>query len=68
MLFNQIENKRQLIIDYIRHQEEKKEYAVVITKFMEDYNTVYKDKYNPNNNNNDEWDYGITRCDPNEYR
>ena len=66
VLFNQIENKRQLIIDYIRHQEEKKEYAVVITKFMEDYNTVYKDKYNPNNN--DEWDYGITRCDPNEYR
>ena len=68
VLFNQIEDKRQLVIDYIRHQEEKKEYAVVITKFMEDYNTVYKDKYNPNNNNNDEWDYGITRCDPNEYR
>ena len=65
-LFNQIENKRQLIIDYIRHQEEKKEYAVVITKFMEDYNTVYKDKYNPNNN--DEWSDGVTRCDPNEYR
>ena len=68
VLFNQIEDKRQLIIDYIKHQEEKKEFAVVITKFMEDYNTVYKDKYNPNNNNNDEWDYGITRCDPNEYR
>ena len=66
VLFNQIENKRQLIIDYIRHQEEKKEYAVVITKFMEDYNTVYKDKYNPNNN--DEWSDGVTRCDPNEYR
>ena len=68
VLFNQIEDKRQLIIDYIKHQEEKKEFAAVITKFMEDYNTVYKDKYNPNNNNNDEWDYGITRCDPNEYR
>ena len=66
VLFNQIENKRQLIIDYIRHQEEKKEFAVVITKFMEDYNTVYKDKYNPNNN--DEWSDGVTRCDPNEYR
>ncbi len=67
VLFNQIEDKRQLIIDYIRHQEEKKEYAAVITKFMEDYNTVYKDKYNPNNND-DEWTDGATRCDPNEYR
>lgn len=66
VLFNQIEDKRQLIIDYIKHQEEKKEFAVVITKFMEDYNTVYKDKYNPNNN--DEWTDGTTRCDPNEYR
>ena len=66
VLFNQIEDKRQLIIDYIKHQEEKKEFAVVITKFMEDYNTVYKDKYNPNNN--DEWSDGSTRCDPNEYR
>ena len=26
-----------------------------------------KDKYNPNNNN-DEWSDGSTRCDPNEYR
>ena len=66
VLFNQIEDKRQLIIDYIRHQEEKKEFAVVITKFMEDYNTVYKDKYNPNNN--DEWSDGAIRCDPNEFR
>lgn len=65
-LFNSIQDKRQLIIDYIRHQEEKKEFAAVITKFMEDYNTVYKDKYNPNNN--DEWSDGVTRCDPNEYR
>ena len=67
VLFNQIENKRQLIIDYIRHQEEKKEFAVVITKFMEDYNTVYKDKYNQNNND-DDWTDGVTRCDPNEYK
>ena len=67
VLFNQIEDKRQLIIDYIRHQEEKKEFAAVITKFMEDYNTVYKDKYNPNNNDK-EWSDGVTRCDPNEYR
>ena len=67
VLFNQIEDKRQLIIDYIKHQEEKKEFAAVITKFMEDYNTVYKDKYNPNNND-DEWTDGAIRCDPNEYR
>ena len=66
-LFNSIQDKRQLVIDYIRHQEEKKEFASVITKFMEDYNTVYKDKYNPNNND-DEWTDGSTRCDPNEYR
>ena len=66
VLFEQIEDKKQLALDYIRHQEEKKEYASVITKFMEDYNTVYKDKYNPNNN--DEWTDGAIRCDPNEYR
>ena len=66
-LFNSIQDKRQLAIDYIRHQEEKKEFAAVITKFMEDYNTVYKDKYNPNNND-DEWTDGAIRCDPNEYR
>ena len=64
-LFNQIEDKKQLALDYIKHQEEKNEFAVRISKFMEDYNTVYKDKTNANN---DEWDYGITRCDPNEYR
>ena len=64
-LFNQIEDKKQLALDYIKHQEEKNEFAVRISKFMEDYNTVYKDK---TNSNNDEWDYGITRCDPNEYR
>ena len=66
VLFNQIEDKRQLIIDYINHQEEKNEFAVRISKFMEDYNTVYKDK--TNSNNNDEWSDGSTRCDPNEYR
>ena len=65
VLFNQIEDKRQLVIDYIRHQEEKNEFAVVITKFMEDYNTVYKDKYNPNNN--DEYSDGSIRCDPDEF-
>ncbi len=66
-LFNSIQDKRQLVIDYIRHQEEKKEYAVVITKFMEDYNTVYKDKTNSNIDDK-EWSDGVTRCDPNEYR
>ena len=34
-----------------------------ILKVLED---KYKDKYNPNNN--DEWSDGSTRCDPNEYR
>ena len=66
VLFNQIEDKKQLALDYIKHQEEKNEFAVRISKFMEDYSTVYKDKYNPNNN--DEWSDGSTRCDPNEYR
>ena len=65
VLFNQIEDKRQLVLDYIKHQEEKMEYAVRISKFMEDYNTVYKDK---TNSNTDEWSDGVTRCDPNEYR
>ena len=65
VLFNQIEDKRQLAIDYIRHQEEKKEYAVRISKFMEDYNTV--DKTNSNIDDK-EWTDGTTRCDPNEYR
>ena len=65
VLFEQIEDKKQLAIDYIKHQEEKMEYAVRISKFMEDYNTVYKDKAN---SNNDEWSDGVTRCDPNEYR
>ena len=66
VLFNQIEDKKQLALDYIKHQEEKMEYAVRISKFMEDYNTVYKDK--TNSNNTDEWSDGSTRCDPNEYR
>ena len=65
LLFNQIEDKKELVLDYIKHQEEKMEYAVRISKFMEDYNTVYKDK---TNSNNDEWSDGVTRCDPNEYR
>lgn len=41
-LFKQIEDKKKLIIDYLKHQEEKKDYAVRITAFMEDYETVYK--------------------------
>lgn len=41
-LFNQIQDKKKLVIDYLKHQEEKKDFAVRITKFMEDYNTVYK--------------------------
>ena len=67
VLFNQIEDKKQLALDYIRHQEEKMEYAARISKFMEDYNTVYKDKTNSNIDDK-EWSDGVTRCDPNEYR
>jgi len=40
-LYKQIENKEQLVKDYIQHQIEKKEFAVRITSFMEDYQTVY---------------------------
>lgn len=42
-LFKQIEDKKGLVRAYIQHQEEKKEFAVRITKFMEDYETVYKE-------------------------
>lgn len=42
-LYKEIEDKKTLIKAYIQHQEEKKEYAVRITKFMEDYETVYKE-------------------------
>ena len=52
-LFNQIQDKKQLVIDYLKHQEDKKDFAVRITKFMEDYNTVYK-----NQNNNCDSAYG----------
>lgn len=41
-LFKQIEDKKQLVKAYISHQNEKKEYSVRITAFMEDYETVYK--------------------------
>lgn len=41
-LFNTIEDKKQLVIDYLKHQEDKKEFSVRITSFMEDYNTVHK--------------------------
>lgn len=55
-LFNQIEDKKQLANDYIKHQEEKGDYAVRITKYMEDYNTVYKNKKDANNSING-WSY-----------
>ena len=41
VLFKSIEDKGKLFTDYIAHQEEKKEYSVRITAFMEDYKTVY---------------------------
>lgn len=53
-LFKQIEDKKQLALDYINHQKEKGDYAVRITKYMEDYNTVYKNKSNTTNSI-DEW-------------
>ena len=54
ILFNQIEDKKQLALDYINHQKEKGEYAVRITKYMEDYNTVHKNK-SSTTNDIDEW-------------
>lgn len=45
-IFKQIEDKKQLIIDYLKHQEEKQDYSVRITKYMEDYETVYKQQKN----------------------
>lgn len=42
-LFKQIDNQDALVNSYIHHQKEKKEYAVRITRFMEDYETVYKE-------------------------
>jgi DNA-binding MarR family transcriptional regulator len=56
ILFNQIEDKKQLALDYIKHQEEKGDYAVRITKYMEDYNTVYKNKSASTNSISD-WSY-----------
>lgn len=47
-LFKKLEDKKQLIVDYLKHQEEKKEYSVRITAFMEDYETVYKQQNNSN--------------------
>jgi CTP-dependent riboflavin kinase len=40
-LFKEIEDKGKLFSDYLKHQEEKKEFSVRITAFMEDYKTVY---------------------------
>lgn len=42
-LYKEIEDKKSLIKAYIQHQEEKKEFATRITKFMEDYETVHKE-------------------------
>ena len=47
-LFKQIEDKKQLVIDYLTHQEEKQDFAVRITKYMEDYQTVYKQQKKTN--------------------
>lgn len=41
-LFKTIKDYKQFAIDYIKHQEDKKEYSVRITKFLIDYETVYK--------------------------
>ena len=49
-LFNQIQDKKQLVIDYIKYQTEKKEYAIRITDYMKDYNTVYKQQETNNPN------------------
>ena len=54
ILFKQIEDKKQLALNYINHQKEKGEYAVRITKYMEDYNTVHKNK-SSTTNDIDEW-------------
>lgn len=40
-LFKQIEDKDKLFVDYIAHQEDKGNFAVRLTAFMEDYSTVY---------------------------
>ncbi len=41
-LFKKIEDKKQLAIDYLKHQQDKEGYAVRITAFMKDYETVHK--------------------------
>jgi hypothetical protein len=40
-LYDSIEDKKKLFDDYVAHQLDKQNYAVRITSFMEDYNTVY---------------------------
>jgi Mn-dependent DtxR family transcriptional regulator len=45
-LFKEIEDKGKLFSDYLKHQEEKKEFSVRITSFMEDYKTVYASQQN----------------------
>jgi len=44
VLFNNIEDKRKLIMDYINHQKEKGEYSQRITAYMLDYETVHNKK------------------------
>ena len=41
-LFNTIDNKQQLVKDYISHQLDKKQFSQRITAFMEDYNNYDK--------------------------
>jgi DNA-binding MarR family transcriptional regulator len=41
-LFKKIEDKKQLAIDYLKHQQDKEGYAVRITAYMKDYETVHK--------------------------
>jgi len=48
-LFKGIEDKQKLFKAYIQHQIEKKDFAVRITSFMEDYKTVYNHKEENNN-------------------
>ena len=42
--------QKQLVIDYIKYQIEKKEYALRITDYMKDYNSVYKQQETNNPN------------------
>lgn len=43
-LFNSIADKKKLILDYIEHQKERKEFSQRITAFMEDYSFYLENK------------------------